>query len=254
MKWASITIAYNEEDFIGGHTQNMLDCGITNNIVMISDKPFFGKVYPHDRTAEIAKNMGCTVINGEWKMDDPMLNCGMYFLKNYDVVLFTAPDEFVTIEDFKKMDKFIESTYDKGEAWANRNMNTYFKTYYHRIEPKESARLDYCYRPIIAINPKLAKWKDIRACTGRVLEFPEDIILWHFAYYRTDEAVRRKMEINSNADIVEENWYDNVWKKWTPEMRNFHVEFPEQFESVVEDIPPQEILKYLKDHSLYRGN
>jgi len=235
MNWATITIAYNEEDKIYQALQNRMDAGYDTNLVMLSDKPFYGKDYPADDTEDIAIDMGADVIKGIWSQDDPMLNCGLATLKSFDWVLFLAPDEFLTIKDHKKLRRFVEQD-GNFPAYAIPTMNTYFKEPKWRIEPRED------YQPIIVINPKESKFRDIRSVTTDFGWLPEDIILHHYSWVRTDEQVKRKLENFSHAMQVDPNWYDKVWKTWTPETKNFHPMIPSQYRSVVNDPPPEMFL------------
>lgn len=253
MRWGTVTIAYREKNFIVPHLRSLKDAGYEKSIVVVSEKPFFGKAWPEDGTPELADNEGALVINGVFPRDEQMLNLANRFLKDCDYVLFLAPDEFLTKEDHEKLRKFVEEN-KEYDSFSCTNMSTYFKTPFYRVEPKETQieGRKYIYRPIIVVKPT-TKWIDIRNVVGSVCPLPEEIHMHHFAYMRTDEEVKRKMEVNSNADVVAPDWYTEVWEKWTPETKNFHPEFPEQFESVVYQMPPRDILHHLAVHPCVRG-
>ena len=157
MKWAAITIVYNEIDFIKGWVEHKRDLGFKDDdmLVMVSEKPFFGEEAEDDGTVDYLDSEDIPYITGVWKQDDPMLNAGLSILKNYDWVLFLAPDEYLTQSSYIELKDFCSK--NNKTAYAITTMNTYFKTHKHRIEPREK------YEPIIAINPKLEKYTDLRS-------------------------------------------------------------------------------------------
>ena len=235
MNWATITICYNEEKRIRQALQNRKDGGYETNLVMLSEKPFYGKEYPKDRTEEIAEEMGAEVIKGVWSQDDPMLNVGLNVLKGFDYVLFLAPDEFLTREDHIALRRFVEGQGDYP-AFAVSKMNTYFKSSEWRVEPRED------YKPIIVVDPKKTQFRDIRSVTSNFGYLPADITLYHYSWVRGDEEVRRKLDNFSHAPQITPNWYEEVWEKWTPDTKDFHPMNPPQYHSVVKDPPPEEFL------------
>ena len=245
-KWAAITIVYNEIDFIKGWVESKRDLGFDDSdmLVMVSEKPFFGKEYPSDGTVEYLEDEGIPYIAGTWFRDDPMLNAGLTFLKDYDWVLYQSPDEYLTCAGFAQLKEHCKN--GNKPAYAIRTMNTYFKSHKLRIEPREM------YEPIIAISPKQTKFRDIRSVPYDDYGFfPTDIILYHFAYYRPDYKVKQKMISYAHAPQILKNCYEEVRLRWTPETTNFHPTHPEQYKGVILDEPPKEITKYLHSHSLF---
>ena len=50
----------------------------------------------------------------------------------------------------------------------------------------------------------------------------ETLLNHHFSYIRSDERMQRKIGFSSHAkDEIAAKWYEEKWKKWTPEMTNF---------------------------------
>jgi hypothetical protein len=49
----------------------------------------------------------------------------------------------------------------------------------------------------------------------------ETLLNHHFAYIRSDDKILRKIGFSSHAkDEIAAKWYEEVWKRWTPEMTN----------------------------------
>jgi len=244
-KWAAIAIVYNEIDFIKGWVENKRDLGFEDEdlLVMVSEKPFQGDEVEDDGTVDYLEDEDIPYITGVWPKDDPMLNAGLVVLKEYDWVLFISPDEYLTKDGFNK----LKATCAKNThtSYAVKTMNTYFKTYKHRIEPREA------YHPLIAIK-KGNRFVNLRSVEDDNCAYlSDDIILYHFAYYRPDFKIEQKMKNFSHAHQVIGDWYNDVWVKWTLDTKDFHPTHPGQYKGVILDEPPKEITKYLNSHSLF---
>lgn len=51
---------------------------------------------------------------------------------------------------------------------------------------------------------------------------PEVIVCHHLSYVRSEEKMKRKLAAFTHADDRLAEWYERVWRKWTPEMENLH--------------------------------
>jgi len=58
---------------------------------------------------------------------------------------------------------------------------------------------------------------------------PKTLICHHMSYVRSDEKMFRKIKTFSHANDIVESWYDNVWLKWTEDMKNLHPTNPTEF-------------------------
>lgn len=241
MKLASVTPCYREESFIGACLDGLPG---VDKFVVISEKPFFGEALPMDKTEEIAIEKGAEVIKGTWPEDSHMRNLVINLCQDYDWILTFDADEHMTAEDFEKFKKFLSET-DKP-AVAVTTMNTYFKSFDYRVDPREK------FNPIIAVKPS-TRFTYIRGINSDFSMTPEDIIFHHFSYAKSDEAMYKKVTTFSHAnDFDGIKWYNEVWKKWTPESKNFHPTHPNQYEGVIYDPAPKEIRQRFFDISVDR--
>ena len=114
-KFATLTIAYNEEKLIGGMLEGISDL---DNYVIIS-KPFYIDSFEFDRTEEIARNMGANVIRKDFDSQLDERNWGMEYLQKegYDYVLIFDADEYYLKQDIPEMIDFINAY--KGEAFKS---------------------------------------------------------------------------------------------------------------------------------------
>jgi hypothetical protein len=73
---------------------------------------------------------------------------------------------------------------------------------------------------------------------------PSSAILNHFSYVRSNEEMLKKIESFEHSNEFDRMaWYENIWKKWVPSMKNLHPVVPEQFESAFYKPAPREIIK-----------
>ena len=50
----------------------------------------------------------------------------------------------------------------------------------------------------------------------------EDIIMCHFSFVGSDDRILNKIQHFSHAHDMDGSWFDEVWKRWTPDMENLH--------------------------------
>jgi hypothetical protein len=117
--------------------------------------------------------------------------------------------------------------------WAGYRIRsyTYFKTWNLRVDPNND------YRPFVFLkrgfhfkNDRQVNWR----CWSRYREylrkgrkpktvtFGEELYMHHGSLVGDDERILTKIKNWSHADLVDPVWYDNVWKKVTPESKNIH--------------------------------
>lgn len=238
-KFVTLTIAYNEEKLIGGLLDGISDL---DNYVIIS-KPFHIDSFEFDRTEEIARKKGATVIRKDFESQLDERNWGMDLLQKegYEYVLIFDADEYYLKEDIRKMIEFIEVY--KNEAFKSttkdyiywKNENWHFR----------HGGFTICLRADIrfALGDRTIQSKDIK-------KIPEWIIMHHFSYSRTDEEMKVKITTRDFSKNVLKNWYNEVWLKWTPEMINLGPVDPNVFPIALTTTDmPQEILE--RYHSLH---
>ena len=60
-------------------------------------------------------------------------------------------------------------------------------------------------------------------------------ICYHLSYARDDDTMRRKFETNSHAKEFIGDWYEEIWLKWHPDMRDLHPVTPSQYKMATKD-------------------
>ena len=69
----------------------------------------------------------------------------------------------------------------------------------------------------------------LTSLSGEML-LPEEIAVFHHAaYVGSDTRIKKKIFNSVHYDKRMDEWYKNIWQKWTPEMNNLHPLYPSKF-------------------------
>ena len=213
MKFAAAIVAYNEEELIGG----CLD-GLQDIFTMVSiSEPWEGKHIAFDKTREIALAKGAAVLSKNFKSEKEQRNDMMERLQSagYDYIFIIDADEFYTREGIKSAMKFIEENpetlrFNVGPViyfWKNENWE---------LIPKFNNIIPACYRS----DMRFTALRNISTPAMKIL--PADIVMYHFSFAGKDDRILNKLEHFSHASEMDSEWFERVWKQWTPEMEDLH--------------------------------
>jgi len=237
MKVGIVTPAYNEERFIGACINQFKGFPV-KHLVLVSKTPWAGKALPLDNTAKIAKELGAVVTVDNFPPDEQQRHIGLDYFKNYDWCLIVDADEFYTQKDIKQILNFLKTA--GKEVYKSEKMLVYFKDLDHI-----ALRNDGHHGPPVIVMKPYMRFRHIRD-----IDYPDYFIpnttLYHLSYVRTDKGMIKKISSWGHSTEVLPGWYDNVWKKWTSEMMNFHPVEPRIFYKSEENPLPDEIRKLLK--------
>ena len=220
-----LTIAYNEERFIEGCIRQFAGIPIERHLVLISEKPWHGDTLIPDHTAEIAEANGAEVVSSVWKSEDVQRNFGMELLSDCDWILVVDADERYSNFAIKQWLLFLSKA--EYPAYGIGRLKTYWKDPEHVIEPEENGGL------IVAVRPGV-RFTDKRCINSAWTFLPKEIIMHHFSYVRSDEDMWKKITSFEHQHEIVPNWYEEVWKAWTPEMERIHPVNPDSFKKAVE--------------------
>ena len=238
-------------------------------LFLISDVPWNGKSCDNSSTIQKVKelcsqNKNFELIQGHWTNEIDQRNFGLskFFEWKIDIYFIIDSDEIYHPQHFLNIKNFIiqNSQYDAFHV----EWNTYWKKSYYRIYPRES------YKPVIAVNVNHFHFTIIRGGSTTVIRTesavlkipnknygkynavvipPEVAICYHMSYARDDSYMKRKMEINSHAPEFIPNWYENIWEKWTPQMKNLHPVTSQQYSIALKEdfsIFPDQLKTFIK--------
>jgi glycosyltransferase involved in cell wall biosynthesis len=226
MTKAILTICLNEADIIRSCINNWKG-KVDKHLVLLSTLPWNGSPVEADETYRIAKEAGAEVIMRYWEDEAEQRNWGLAYLYKYDYVLIVDPDELYTEESqiilLNRLNDpldYVNRVKKPLPAFACEEMVTYWKTTDYILDPKDS------HLPIIAIDPKQVRFTEKRACRMKAegsgfvssCEPISGVITHHMSWVKTDSKVKEKIEAYAHAhDFNTDYWFENVWKKWTPD-------------------------------------
>ena len=238
MRVGIVAVAYNEERLIGKHLSHIPNW-VDEKLVLLSLTPWHGGYETPDKTDEIAREKGATVIVYAWPDEAEQRNAGQEYFADKDWIIVLDPDEFLDREGWENLERFIYGTPNQ-DAFVAHTQLTYWKSGY-RIDPPED------YKQIILVKPSV-RFVDKRVVDSSYGRVP--LILHHLSWAKTDDEVRSKINHYSHANEFDRyEWYEKVWKKWTPEMENLHPLTPEALKKAI----PAELPKELERLRLWPG-
>jgi hypothetical protein len=135
-----------------------------------------------------------------------------------------------------QLKKFLSNRQIQYPAWKIAEQRTYWKKGY-AISPPEG------HRQIVAIKGNSdIKFTDKRGINRDVMRLPENVILHHFSWARTDAEVLNKINhFSHNPEFNIQDWYNNLWLKWSPSMTNLHPVNPGQYQKAIPIEVPSEL-------------
>lgn len=237
MKVGVVTCAYNEERFIKACIRQF-DGFDVEHLVLVSLTPWQGSAMEEvDNTAQIAKDNGATVIEGNWSRDEDQRHFGLDYFKDkgFDWCLVVDTDEFYTKESLDKIFSFLNDSPDR-EIYKPSEMLVYWKDLDHIVTPTQGP-------PVLAMRPH-QRFSSVRDVYYDNFYIP-GTTLHHLSYVRTDAEMVKKISSWGHAHELVPNWYQDVWLKWREGDKNFHPTVPNVFEDAVKSPLPLEIKKLL---------
>jgi hypothetical protein len=235
LKFATLTVAYNEERLIGG----MLE-GVKNlhNLVMIG-LPWYGTHIGFDKTEEIARRMGAEIMNKDFTNETDQRNYGVEYLhsKGYDYVFIFDSDEYLLKSDVEKIIQYVSET--KYDSYYLSSAKVYWKTIqYHYIHRGGTT--------CIKSDKKIVHKRNI---SKKYKNHPlnKEIILHHFSFSRPDEDIKTKINTRRYSTL-NEKWFNEHWKNWT-EKSKYKLKNKEIIKT--ENIPSEILNRYNKSINLF---
>lgn len=271
MKYGAVICLYDDHEYLDPVIESISPF-MEKILFIISDIPWNGK--PSDNSSTInkvqdicSKNPACCLIRGKWDNEWDQRNYGLELLQKEAIhyCLVIDNDEVYHQHHLRNIIEYVEKfpTYDAFHI----EWNTYWKKSYYRIHPREN------FKPLIMVKTNSFLFTGIRLGTTEVIKVgsktlmspsamnkyngtiipPNIATCYHLSYARSDDFMLRKLETNSHAREFIPEWFDNVWKKWTPEMKNLHPVTPEQYQKAIpEDFSrfPTSLKRFIKKEKL----
>lgn len=229
MKVGLVTIAYNEQRFIRPFLEHIPEW-VDEKFVLVSTKPWQGEDEPLDSTAQIASELGATVIENYWPSEADQRNTGQALCADCDWVVVLDPDEYLDGTGWADLKAWIDKGYT-SPAGVVKHQRVFWKD--KEVYPHKD------YQQIILVRPYV-NFSFARNIDRTFIELPVE--LYHFSWARTDKEVWSKISHYSHANEMDiKKWYDEVWL--AGKTTNLHPKTPEALEALVEAKLPPELEK-----------
>lgn len=228
MKVASVACVYNEAHYLPRHLKHIPEW-IDEQVVLVSKTPWYGDELEDDGSEELAKKAGATVLKFPWANETDQRNAGQNYLAEYDWIIVLDPDEFLDNNNWDRLKRHLETT--KSDAIVVEGQYTYWKDNWVADPPRD-------YQMIIAVKPHV-RFVDKRVINCNYSVSP--VWLHHMSWRRSDQEVWNKISHYAHAkDFDIKKWYEEVWLKWKPGVKNVHPTTPATIHNLVEaKLPPE---------------
>jgi hypothetical protein len=203
MKFAAMSIVYNEEKLIQGCI-NTWKPFIDKHVVMVSVKPFHGEVEPQDGTVEICRSNNVITFQGWWSEEHKMRNTAVALLKDYDYILINDADMWMTGEDVKKMIKEIEETNE--DAYVIPQKSYWYDTNHCLVGDS--------FMPVIAIKPHV-RFVHI-GTIDRGVRVLSSAVCHHLNWCKPKNILKKvKTYAHANEMVEVDKWYKEHFLGWS---------------------------------------
>ena len=230
MRVGLVTICFNEQRLIKPFLSHIPDW-VDETLVLVSKTPWKGEKEVQDETAQIARDMGASVIEDDWKNETDQRNAGQEYFSDFDWVIILDPDEFLDDEGWSDLQAIVKTAPPELQAGIVRHQRVFYK------DKEVSPHTDY--QQLILVKPRV-KFVDNRVVGSGYVLLPID--LYHFSWSRTDEEVWSKITHYSHRDEFDfKKWYEEVWR--TDRDHDLHPKDPEVLKGLIDAKLPPELEK-----------
>ena len=230
--FATCTVAYNDEKYIGGMLEGVKDL---HNLVIISE-PWRGAHAGFDKTGEIAKRMGAEVIFQNFKCQKDERNFGLEYLqkKGFKYILILDTDEYFTKENIYDLMKYVSEK--DADSYAVRNAKVYWKDWKWHFRHTGGVICVKADKRFFGKREIAKKYNNIT--------IPGNIVFHHFSFSRTLEEMKVKAT-SREYSIMSEEWLEQYWTYWQPGENYKTYEIINTI-----DIPSEILGRYIKSTNL----
>lgn len=231
-KFCTLTVAYNDERYIGGMLEGVKDL---HNLVLIS-KPWRGKHTKFDKTGEIGERMGAEVIYQDFACEKDERNFGLGYLqeKGFEYVLMLDTDEYFTKEDIYKLMKYVSET--NADSYAVKNAKVYWKSWKYHFQHTGGV--------ICVKADKRLFGRRMLSKESNNISIPYDIVFHHFSFSRPLIEMLDKM-CTREYETMNIEWIRQYWSRWRfgEDYKNFKI-------IKTTDLPSEILGRYIKSINL----
>ncbi len=248
--FGAVYCLYDDHEYLAVSLESVKN-SLQKVLFLMSDVPWNGSPSDNSKTKEVVKCL-CDkhehfqLIEGHWENEIDQRNFGLTYFSELgvDYCFIIDSDEIYHPEEFDRI-KMVALMNPQSVAF-HVEWNTYWTKQYFKIWPREE------YRPLVCVKTNSFCFNSIRHGTTAVerhgsvvtpkgegyncaIIASKTALCYHLSYARNDDYMRRKLETNSHAKEFIKDWYEKVWLKWTPDMKDLHPINPPQYPQAVEE-------------------
>lgn len=229
MRIAAVTPAYNEKVLMRGCIESLRGL-VDTHVVLVSERPYFGQADKDDGTADLASELGALVLKGVWEMDHHQRNTGIKLLKDYDWIITTDVDMWMTKAQQEILRKTLKET--SAEALVTPQIS-YWKDINHQI-------VDDGFMPVIAIRPHV-RFVHIGnvGCPWKPLHVP---VIHHLAWCEPKDIYKKVITYPHAPEFNGHKWYEKNYKSW---QESNYADLPDRRYKISKVDFPEELKAYL---------
>lgn len=222
-------------------------------VVIYSDTTWTGKT-KSDGTLEVLKTFRdpdnkLNIIEGTFSGQHDQRNVGLKILKaeNYDYVFVVDSDEIYDPSTLVNARTIINQRPDADMFRVK--FKELWKTFEYVIVPERHITVFYKMRPeFYWVGPaRQSSYRGLNELITVVLP----IECYHLMCVCSDEYMKEKINTRMYRHKVMPNWYEEVWLKWQPEMKNLHSTSPKVFRQAVQFNKTQ-LPDFMKTHRFWK--
>jgi hypothetical protein len=236
MKIATHVVLFGQDKWIMRNIENAYP-HVDMIYIAYSDKPWnynpnAKHLYKNSFDLNIIKNSKfidkIKIIEGVWATEEDQRNTCVDAALNDDMdyLIIHDADEFYSHFDFSKLVKYIEDNpnYDYYKVGWYCFWKSFNYILLDELGNKITGYPEFC----INLKNGVRFQSKRRPNKNNYNVIPLDRgICYHGSYVLTDEEVKQKINTWGHTnDFNKDHWYNNVWLKWTPEMKNLHLVHP----------------------------
>lgn len=203
---------------------------LDKKIVMVSSAPWGTPGERIDNSALVEKLRwhGCKVYEEYWETEEDQRNACLDMLGDCDFSWIVDTDEIYQSIDVLGAMEFIGSNQLADVYYIAQDI--YWKTRQYRVE------VDHWYAGIAVVKNgfHFADKRNFDSARCSVVRIPESVAKCaHMSYVGDDSAMLDKLRYNGHREEFANDWFERVWRVWTPDMVNLHPGRPDTFRRAV---------------------
>lgn len=269
-RFGALMLAYKQEDYIA-YSLRSIAPHVGHIVVVYSDRPWTAynpnavrQFTVPDRTREILAAMQAEIpkiqiIEGVWRCEEDMRNDGLRALRRLgtEFCITIDADEFYPEGGLQRLKDEMLRRNAPGTAYYVRHANC-FRRFDLVIDSQfwnRSTQAWEAERASVGIHLGTdSQFYRTRHLLAPQVKLPEDIFFWHLGYVQSNERMWEKLHTFGHAHEIRSGWFEDIWLRWTPELRDFFFREPHARWRSLHRIDPHMLPTVLHTHPFFDGN